>query len=257
MINNPFLIEKSRALAKKTDSITNPQQRVQALYKQILARSASANESSRASEFIHSLTTMSEEVPPPPLWTYGYGHLNPENKTFSQFTLLPHFDGKTWQGSAKFPDKTLNYTSLHRTGGHPGNSHEQAVARRFTATLAGRYVIDGELKRPSENGDGVHAYVLVNGKAVADWQLATGAVTTKAEGIQLEVGQTLDFVIDINANNNSDSFTWSVKVACTDKNRVWSSQDEFSGPMKPGESITPWERLAQVLLLSNEFAFTD
>ena len=68
-----------------------------------------------------------------------------------------------------------------------------------------------------------------------------------------------------------DAFEWKVTItkeapapsqasaaAGDDTGNTWDSAAEFSGPApKPSLPLTGWEKYAQVLLESNEFAFVD
>jgi hypothetical protein len=66
---------------------------------------------------------------------------------------------------------------------------------------------------------------------------------------------------------NFDSFSWQVvitkesaaeAVAGDDSGATWDSQAQFAGPAPaPQDPLSPWEKYAQVLLQSNEFAFVD
>jgi hypothetical protein len=79
----------------------------------------------------------------------------------------------------------------------------------------------------------------------------------------------IDFVVDFRANLNSDDFKWSpvLKLARdsalpadpgADYTNEWNARRDFSGPPAvPPKPLGPWEKYAQVLLLSNEFMFVD
>ena len=41
------------------------------------------------------------------------------------------------------------------------------------------------------------------------------------------------------------------------KERQWNARNDFAGPQKEFKPLTPWERYAQALLLSNEVMFVD
>jgi hypothetical protein len=77
--------------------------------------------------------------------------------------------------------------------------------------------------------------------------------------IEVKMGDTIDFVVDSNQNLNSDSFNWApaVKMLASESRTVWNAKEEFSGPKVPVVPLGPWEKLAQVLLMSNELAFID
>ena len=73
-------------------------------------------------------------------------------------------------------------------------------------------------------------------------------------------GDTLDFVVDFAANLNSDQFLWAPRVretalSGTGTPETWDASQDFVGG--PSVQLSPWEQLAQVLLLSNELMFVD
>jgi preprotein translocase subunit SecD len=76
---------------------------------------------------------------------------------------------------------------------------------------------------------------------------------------QKQKGDTIDFITDMRANIDHDVFRWPVtlRLTTTDKDagQVWASTTGFHGPITP--PLTRWQELAQVLLMSNEFAFVD
>ena len=64
---------------------------------------------------------------------------------------------------------------------------------------------------------------------------------------------------------DSDSFIWSpvIKMTKADSNSTtgslpeWIAKSDFSGPKEPLKPLNPWEKYAQVLLMSNELVFVD
>ena len=90
---------------------------------------------------------------------------------------------------------------------------------------------------------------------------------TKIEPIELKKGDTIDFVVDYNANLNNDDFVWVPTLKITEPSTAnsggdyvteWNGRKEFSGPPEPpAQPLDAWEKYAQVLLLSNEFIFVD
>jgi hypothetical protein len=75
------------------------------------------------------------------------------------------------------------------------------------------------------------------------------------------MGDTLDFGVDIGGGLNSDQFLWAPGVLPVgDGQAGWEASDaakDFDGPRVGPRLLGPWEQYAQVLLLSNEFAFVD
>ena len=85
--------------------------------------------------------------------------------------------------------------------------------------------------------------------------------------MEVKRGDTIDFVVDFNGNLNSDDFKWSPVIKSKDQPAgassgeyaaEWNAKKDFSGPPEePPRPLSPWEKYAQVLLLSNEFMFVD
>jgi hypothetical protein len=79
------------------------------------------------------------------------------------------------------------------------------------------------------------------------------------ERIEVRQGDTIDLAVDCRGNPNYDGFSWTVDLRrvppVDDATNHWSSKDDFRGP--PADALDPWTRLAQVLLMSNEFMFVD
>ena len=80
----------------------------------------------------------------------------------------------------------------------------------------------------------------------------------------MQAGDTIDFVVDINANLNSDQYLWApeliLKTAPTEAEAAgtWSAARDFPKELTPpGPLLTAWEQLAQLLLISNELMFVD
>ena len=75
--------------------------------------------------------------------------------------------------------------------------------------------------------------------------------------IDVQPGDTINFVCDIGAGLNNDQHLWTATVKELDvpSPTVWDSAKDFIGPTSP--SLDPWAQLAQALLLSNELMFVD
>jgi hypothetical protein len=130
----------------------------------------------------------------------------------------------------------------------------------------------GQIKHVSMNGDGVRARI-VSSRAgiVGSWQVFYTFKDTNIASLAVKRGDTLDFVVDCRGDDVDDRFLWAPTITLTSapdpgarKSRFreagikWSAQDDFAGPSDASTGpLTPWEKVAQVLLLSNEFAFID
>lgn len=250
--NSPFLIELSRSLAARTQDVGN-------LFRIAYGREPSAEEIRLAEEF---LADAALETPPAPTWQFGYGEYNADAKTLKSFNLLPHWTGQQWRGGPNLPDPQLGWVLWHANGGHPGNPQHAAVLR-WTAPRDVTVVVTGTLRHGQKEGDGVMAVVASSSLGEqARWVAANQSVETFVPAITLKRGESLDFIVTCQSNENSDSFQWAPKLTTLEKRQptIWDIARDF--PKTPnGQTVeaplTPWEQLAQVLLLSNEFQFVD
>ncbi len=250
--NSPFLIELSRAFAGQT-------REREGLFRLAYGREPTADEIRLAEQF---LADAAVETSPAPTWQFGYGEYDSEAKTLKSFTALPHWTGKQWQGGPNLPDPQLGWVLWNPNGGHPGNPQHAAVLR-WTAPRDVTVVVTGTLKHEQKVGDGVMAVVVSSQLGEkARWTATNQSVETFVPAIALRRGESLDFIVTCRANENSDSFQWAPKVATVEKRQptIWDIARDFpktSNGQTAESPLTPWEQLAQVLLLSNEFQFVD
>ncbi len=263
LMNSPFVVEQARRLAKLGEEAgADPQARIQRLYRQVYARAASADELRLAAAFIKLEAESPAQPPEPPqlAWQYGYGRFDAASGRIADFTRLAHFSDKTWHAGDKLPDKALAYLSLTETGGHPGPDLAHPAIRRWIAPLDGTVAVSGRLARPAKEGDGVHGAVVSSrsGK-LGEWTVKGGESETAVERIEVKRGDTIDFVVDCIGNDGFDSFSWAPVVRLLGGSPgEWDAAKQFGGPPgKPPVPLTPWEKYAQVLIMSNELAFVD
>ncbi len=256
--NSPFVIEQSKTLAARTTD--GSKGNIAALFRSVYGREPSADEITLAEQFLSDAEQTADSLAP--LWQYGFGEYDIEAKSLKGFTKLPHWTGSVWQAGPQLPDEKLGWVLWNASGGHPGDPRHSAVVR-WTAPQDTTVVITGELKHNAEAGDGVTAVIWSarQGERVR-WSAHKQSVNTFAPAIQVHRGETLDFIVCCRTDENSDSFNWSPKLAATDKRlkKVWDFTADFPkgpNPQTPDAPLSPWEQLAQVLLLSNEFQFVD
>ena len=120
--------------------------------------------------------------------------------------------------------------------------------------------IDGNLEHPSDQGDGVCGRVASDRQGlVAEWTAHHGKTATRTGPLDVQAGEAIDLVTDCRDHPSFDGFRWAVAIRLepTDGSspRTWDSATGFSGP--DPEPLDRWQRLAHVLLLTNEFAFID
>jgi hypothetical protein len=183
-------------------------------------------------------------APLPPIWQFGYGTFDGATNRVTAFQALPHFSGSAWQGGAQLPDPALGWIIVNAVGGHPGGNVQHASIRRWTAAQNGFVTVTGRLNHPSESGDGVRGRLVSSrtGQS-AEWIATHSGTDTNAERIEVQKGDTLDFVVDCRESENADSFEWIVQIRLQDTTNairgIWNSQSDFHGPLTAAGPVSP------------------
>jgi len=277
LMNSPFVIERSRALASRADitSIQDPAQRIQKLYQIVHQRQPTSQQLDSALQFI-DLASKEPTPPPPPKpiptsWQYGYGEFDDPSGKIKNFTALPHFTGDSWQGGPQWPDAALGWVRITADGGHAGNDFAHAAIRRWQAPRDCTISIAGTVQHDVKEGNGIRARIVSSRTGeLASYSLLNQSAETKFEPVEIKKGETIDFVVDYRGDLNSDQFKWTPVIKSTDKPgkgaaspesplaSEWNAKKDFSGPPPaPPIPLDAWGKYAQVLLLSNEFIFID
>jgi len=273
-MNHPFLLERARKLAQRSgqnlpgeDAAKTETERIRRMYRSVYQREPTPEQLSAA----QALLRMDQHESPVPVapetvaWKYGFGEYQTEAKRVAGFKPLSHFVGKAWQGGPNWPDAALGWVQLTAEGGHAGNDRQHAAVRRWTAPAALRLQVQSRIVHPTSAGDGVRAYLVSSRQGL----LKTADVHNREErfdwdAIDVEPGETLDFVVDLRENLNHEEYVWDAKLteqiaagagAPGRTGLVWDSRRDFVGA--PTTGMSPWEQLAQVLLAANEFLFID
>lgn len=258
LLNSPFAMQQAEVLGNRVktpdDMIT-----IDNLYRAVLGRLPDAAERQLAGSFLDKARARDAgpTIPQSP-WKFGYGGLNAEETSIGEFAELPYWNGEAWQGGEKIPDSKLGWVNLRAAGGHPGAGPTRAAMRRWTAYFEGEIVIQGALVHSEKPGDGVRGRIVSSRHGVlGDWSVHDGRQVTAVTRLRVGVGDTIDFVVDSRASTDCDSHLWKVDISghFQGERRTWNSQQGFHGPLPP--PLQPVVRLAQVLLLSNEFQFVD
>jgi hypothetical protein len=131
---------------------------------------------------------------------------------------------------------------------------------RWVAPADGVVAIEGRLEHDGDQGDGVRARVVsAREGTLGDWVARNDRVRTVIERFEVRAGETLDFVVDCRESDGYDGYRWRPRIRVLSgfdsAPRLYSARDDFHGPLPP--LLSPWEQYAQVLLLTNEFAFVD
>ncbi|WP_417384141.1 PSD1 and planctomycete cytochrome C domain-containing protein [Gimesia sp.] len=268
LMNHPLVLKAALILGNESEQSANPTAGIQELYHKILQRDPTQTELSEMLEFLKTdqiqlkpETTRSE-------WEFGYAAYDLKTRKLSGFQSLPHWNGKQYQGGEKLPDSRIGWVFLDQSGGHPGNDLEHVAVIRWRAPDAMTVSLTGTLKHELPQGNGIRGRVLINNQlALGPWTLHQSTAKTDIKTIKLEKNQTIDFVVDIADHLGYDSFVWSPEITIREPELTavsktepplphqWNYSKDFRKPEQP--PVTPWQSLAQILLLSNEFQFID
>jgi hypothetical protein len=260
LMNHPLVLERARTLAKSVSESADPADQIRQMYQRVYQRAPSDLQLNEALQLVRQELPDAEQ---PPLtaehWTYGFGRYDESTQQVAGFTPLPHFTGAAWQGGPAFPDGPLGWVQLSAGGGHPGNDRDHAVIRRWTAPAAMTVRIASELIHQHEPGDGVRGFIVSSRVGLLKSEKAHNRTAPmKLETLNVEAGDTVDFVVDIGDVLNTDQFLWPCTLTAIGRSAspsLWNSETDF--PQNTLQELTPLEQLAQVLLCSNEFMFVD
>jgi hypothetical protein len=269
MMNSPFVLRQAKQIVKRTDVASAPAaQRVELLYKTVLGRPPAPEEAELALKFValEDAQKKPDVVAPTAHWQYGYGNYDEATAQVKDFKPLPHFAENMYRGGAQFPDAKLGWAMLNANGGHAGDGF--VVVRRWTAPNDGTVNITGQLDHNAAEGDGVRGRVVTKGEGeLASWNVYKKQVDTNFTGVAVKKGDTIDFVIDRRATISHDAFGWPVSLKLTGVQTAaggeaaaadFNAVTQFAAPPgKPPEGLGAWEKYAQALLQTNEFAFVD
>ncbi|HEX5472640.1 MAG TPA: PSD1 and planctomycete cytochrome C domain-containing protein [Lacipirellulaceae bacterium] len=273
LMNSPFVIEQASYLAARSrnsksataslapasDMAANRVRRITQLFRYAYGRDPAIDELTDALEFVDGGDrAKSSAVNDQLAWQFGCGTYDEPTHTV-HFQPLPHFAKDGWQGGAALPDPKLGWVKLTANGGHPGDAQHAAI-RRWTVPSDGTLHIEGVLGHPAVRGDGVRGRIVASRAGlVGAWDVTHSQAATTPPPIVVKKGDIIDFITDCRGGVDSDSFSWPVTLRLTisdkDAGHVCDSAGGFHGPIAP--PLTRWQELAQVLLMSNEFAFVD
>ncbi len=285
MMNNGFVAEQSRHVAGRPELLSGAkdEEKIAFIYQLFFQRAPSAAELQLAKAYV------ADQRAKPAMggadlraWHYGYGEYDPDAKKLMGFEAFPTFlrdswviaekgalrkaaegkkDGKGKQAMAAGAAFTV---TLNAVGGVPGD-RKHSVVRRWVASRDGVISIEGNLEHDAKTGDGVEAIVARStGGQLGVWQAAGKDVATNVKGIAVKRGDALDFIVTSRGTSEGDSFRWvpilHMPGAKSGEEYIWNAQREFSGPVKEKlqtQPFTPWERLSQALLMSNELIYVN
>jgi mono/diheme cytochrome c family protein len=266
LMNSPLVIECAKQLVAATNFTRLPSdaERARFIYQGTLQRAPSRDELAAVDTFV-AATPQAEVVRPEVIaWRYGRGRYDEVLQRVQWFAALPVFANNQWQVSDKFPDPAKGHMMFNAAGGHTGDGGlDNVLIRRWTAPRDGVVALRGELGHGTDGGDGIRGRVVSSRHGeLGVWLARNNRTETRVDSIEVRTGDTLDFVTDCGANTAHDTFQWSAALSWRSEWKMgdptaWDSQKDFMDARQLPKPLTTWEKLAQVLLLSNEFAFVD
>ncbi|MBI3463916.1 MAG: PSD1 domain-containing protein [Planctomycetes bacterium] len=259
-LNHPLMIAHAQSLARATAAATSREERVQQLFQRAYQRSATPQEVRAALELVELAHQDSPSAAPvtATAWQYGYGRYDEQSQRVAGFTKLPHFTGSAWQGGPAWPDMELGWVQLTAEGGHPGNDRAHAAIRRWTASSRMRINVRSTLVHEPAEGQGVRGFVVSNRHGLLKQATVHhGQAELNAGPLEVESGDTIDFVVDIGPKLSHNQFLWRATTTKADEpsDLEFDSKRDFDS--RPVDGLTPWEQLAQALLSANELIFID
>lgn len=259
-LNDAFLSEVARRTLQRPDvaSLKEPAERIQRLFQISYGRAATDIEVAAAERFLKPIEspTMNEANSTAQQWRYGYGRVDASSQRTADFTVLTHFTGTRWQASASLPDPKVGWVFLDAKGGHPAEHPDRNAIRRWIAPTTNKYSISGVLRHVPPQGNGVRARLVSSRSGVlGEWKVHKSQAETGPFDVDLQAGDTLDFVVDFNGEILHDEHEWVVQIRDHNQpERLWNSEKDFRGSPT---AIDRWEILMQALVMANEFVFVD
>ncbi|MEP6540217.1 MAG: DUF1553 domain-containing protein, partial [Bryobacteraceae bacterium] len=266
LLNSPFVGEMAESVAAQAKDVPD-------LFRRVLGREPTANEVARATT-LWNVRMELEGEPGESVWRYGTARLDPDGGKVTDFKTFRFYTGQTWQNASAGVDPLTGVARLSAAGGAPGDDVKSAVVRRWVAPVSGEMNVEGKLVLSVgpfalrfHLSNGIRGWVVSNKKGLlGKWRVdptpppadgityaSNPSVATDLKKILVERGEVIDFVVDSDGDYEADDFQWSPVISVGEGK--WDARKDFAGP-RP-RKLTPREQLAQVLLLTNEFAFLD
>ncbi len=269
MMNSPLVIEQARNTVQRGDlkSLPNDLERVKMLYRLIYSRLPTDTELKLALNYLFSeMSAPRGPLPGQPPWEYGLGSVdNRTGRVGAFWPLLYSPQSRFYQSTPRIPDSRAGYFHLSANGGHPGLMLMQSAIRRWTAMDDMLVSIEGTLAHSGQNSDGVQGQIIFSAAgAIARGVALRSEASLTVPRVKVSAGDTIDFVVDGRTGGVNDTFTWTAVIKELDVKQTpptatgkqWNSQRDFAAPVA-ARRLYPWEKLAQVLLETNELTFVN
>ena len=257
MMNSPLVIQQARAIMERSEirELQSTDERLNALFKMLFQRDVTPLEVSKAKQFLSKVEEEDKVFHEVNAWSYGYSIYRDDKPTVN-FKPFRQYEQHQYQFNRRFPDPRFGKAALHAEGGWAVKDIKYGVVRRWTSPVSGTISIEGDLDHQAEESDGVIGFIHVSGSGQIWKGQASNGHAKLSQTIEIKKGAHVDFLVLPGANDKGDSFSWTPEIRFEE--RVFSAVGQFGPPKKEGvEPLKPWEKLAQVLLESNEMIFLN
>lgn len=263
-LNNDFVTECARRLHTRQDvaSLSGPRlvtDRIHRIYRILFSRDATADEIAVAMSFLKR--PKGETSAASKTWSYGYGGVDEKSARVTGFERLTHWTGSRWQAGAKLPDAKLGWVFHEKNGGHPASSDDRCAIRRWTSPVSGRIEIKSRMKHLPEPGNGVRGRIVSSSAGIlAEAKVDHSEAELNVTSIEVEPGDTIDFVADWQGQILHDEHEWRITIRLVDSDNLatninvqsWDAQRDFVGG---GTDV--WTDYVHALMMTNEFVFPN
>jgi hypothetical protein len=264
-LNHPFVAGRARAIAARTESPSedHPAARVRRLYELIYQRAPTPTQLEASLQYVQALELpeKDEAARSSEAWSYGYGAIDEASQRVRSFERLPYSANTLWQGGPQLPDAALGWVHIGAQTIHSGNDKDHSAIRRWTAPETGTIRIRSLATHVHPQGDGVRGVLISSRHGILQSSvLFNSQARFDVDALEVHAGDTLDFVVELHESLSYEDLTWAPTITWTSTvaggaSLEWDADRDFR--TAAGGELTPWEQLAQVLLISNESLFLD
>ena len=264
-LNHPFVAGRARALAARANrqEYDSTSDRIRLLFQWTYQREPTPTEMETTTAFLTvSESAEAEELKQTQLaWSYGYGAIDEAASRTVSFEKLPTANALLWQGGTKLPDAKLGWVHIGAKTIHAGNDKTHSAIRRWTAPRDGIVSVNSNALHAHPQGDGARGILISSRHGILKKAVVFNSqIRFDVESIAVQTGDTIDFVVELHETLSYEDLTWAPTIRMNPNTGAtqptgWDAERDF----RTSDSVvlSPWEQLAQVLLISNECLFLD
>ncbi len=256
LINDPMIASVAAAVADRGPAGSDDAY-IRWLHQQILRRPAPDRVVAALTDW---LAGQPDDVLPPHSrrWSVGRMSVDDDGDPTGPWVPLTVFKKDRYVPAMDYPDQEFGHLAIDARGGHPGRQHAAVI--RWVAPEAGKVHVRFSLNRPSDKGDGV-IYQLRRGDEVLHRRDAATGGSGGHIDVDVQPGDAIDWIVAAGPTDSYDGYRQELVVEIEGgdgrRQRFDFATDFGHLDDPPPVRLGPRAQLAQVLLMSNEFAFVD